>query len=322
MTDISDNISADINKQIQEFQCDHCDKAFTRENTLVGHVNKTHKKVNVIEETKEIEIKEELIIDNVTVAEDAILTIQKFHQCDHCDKAFGRNAYLQTHINAVHKKIKRFGCHMCDYSSYQKNDIDRHQAVHLDGKNASREYRKDFRCDHCDKAFKTKRTLVGHLKIVHKKVKEFQCDECDKAYDLRENLQSHINAIHKKMKRFFCDHCDKAFSRNAHLQTHIDEFHNKIKRFGCHLCDYTSYQKTNIDRHQAVHLGGKKANRQYKKDFSCDHCDKDFKTKRTLVSHLHVIHNKIKEFQCDTCDKAFDLRENLQAHINKIGMYH
>jgi uncharacterized C2H2 Zn-finger protein len=154
----------------KDFKCDHCDKAFTRENTLVRHVNKKHKnlniQVNVIEETNEIDIKEELIGD-VTAAEDAILKIQKF-RCDHCDKAFSENSKLQRHINATHKKIKRFACDLCDYSSYYKTNLNKHsKAVHL-GKNKKPEPR-EFKCDHCDKAYTQKWILVQHVNTVHKK---------------------------------------------------------------------------------------------------------------------------------------------------------
>jgi hypothetical protein len=48
----------------------------------------------------------------------------KYFKCDHCDKAFGRKDKLKDHINATHKKIKRYCtgliCDNCDFSTASK----------------------------------------------------------------------------------------------------------------------------------------------------------------------------------------------------------
>jgi hypothetical protein len=78
------------------------------------------------------------------------VSIQEF-QCDHCDKAFGVKSKLQTHINTIHKKIKRFGCDLCDYQ-----------------------------CSQCSNKFGTNQDLTSHIATVHFKKQDFQCDHSHK----------------------------------------------------------------------------------------------------------------------------------------------
>jgi KRAB domain-containing zinc finger protein len=249
--------------------------------------------------------------------------LQQF-QCDHCDKAFGQNETLQTHINATHTTAKRFCCDLCDYSSYHREEIERHNAVHL-GKTY-------YKCDHCDKAYSQKVQLVGHVNTIHKN--EFQCDQCDKAFARNETLQTHIKAIHtvyscdfcfyssnKRIdverhsetvhlgkKDFRCDYCDKSFGRKTNLQAHINAIHKKVKRFCCDLCDYSSYNRNDMGRHSKTHLG--------KIDFRCDNV---LSRKDELNKHSETVHlGKTTDFMCDICDKSFGLNANLQTHINSI----
>ena len=35
-------------------------------------------------------------------------------QCPHCDKVFSQKAFLKRHISAVHEKIRKFQCNLCD----------------------------------------------------------------------------------------------------------------------------------------------------------------------------------------------------------------
>jgi hypothetical protein len=81
--------------------------------------------------------------------------------CGHCDKAFTSNEILVVHVNRVHKKLRRYSCPLCKYTSYAKEEMKNHSnAVHL-GK-------KDFWCDHCDRAFGFLNVLNRHIGKYHR----------------------------------------------------------------------------------------------------------------------------------------------------------
>ncbi|KAL7303929.1 hypothetical protein TKK_0004047 [Trichogramma kaykai] len=51
------------------------------------------------------------------------------------------------------------------------------------------------------------------------------------------------------------------------------------------------------------------------KPFKCDICDKSFKQKSNLTSHIHAVHDRIKPFECEICHKSFPARSHLKRHI-------
>lgn len=51
--------------------------------------------------------------------------------------------------------------------------------------------------------------------------------------------------------------------------------------------------------------------------FLCQFCDKAFKHRKHLNSHL-VIHRGTKEHQCNLCFKSFNRKDNLQQHLRKV----
>jgi hypothetical protein len=58
---------------------------------------------------------------------------------------------------------------VCDYSTYTRPDFEKHSnIVHLE--------KKDFKCDHCDKAFSIKAHLGDHENRIHKKIKSYSCE--------------------------------------------------------------------------------------------------------------------------------------------------
>jgi KRAB domain-containing zinc finger protein len=83
--------------------------------------------------------------------------------------AFGQKGEQNNHINTTHKKIKRYWCDVCDYSSYNRSNLEQHSNnVHLE--------KKYFQCDICDQAFSRKSNLVRHSNRIHKKLKTYSCD--------------------------------------------------------------------------------------------------------------------------------------------------
>ena len=66
-------------------------------------------------------------------------------------------------------------------------------------------------------------SLEENLRTVQVKG-EFKCDSCDKSYKSSQNLSKHIDSIHKEIKRncqglknFTCESCDKRFDNKSNL---------------------------------------------------------------------------------------------------------
>jgi hypothetical protein len=139
----------------------------------------------------------------------------------------------------------------------KRTHIEQHSnRVHLEKKN--------FKCDHCDKAFGRKETLTMHINCTYKKIKRFWCDLCDlcdfSSYT-RGDLEKHSNIVHLEKKTFKCDHCDKAFSQKPNLDVHVNRIHKKIKSYSCELCSYISCTNYELKRPSVGMHSPKKAHR-------------------------------------------------------------
>ena len=56
-----------------------------------------------------------------------------------------------------------------------------------------------FKCDICEKAFKTKATLKQHFNNYHNASgKVYQCNVCTKSFQAQRNLAVHIKNLHKE----------------------------------------------------------------------------------------------------------------------------
>ena len=49
-----------------------------------------------------------------------------------------------------------------------------------------------FKCEICDKEFKSNNGLKNHFNIVHKLMKERRCNICQKVFKLTNELSSHV----------------------------------------------------------------------------------------------------------------------------------
>ncbi|XP_037525819.1 zinc finger protein 2-like [Rhipicephalus sanguineus] len=106
---------------------------------------------------------------------------------------------------------------------------------------------------------------------------------------------------------FYCDVCGDTFPTAAHLDQHSQTSH-KEKREGkhqCSYCPYTSYNKTNITRHEWTHTG--------ECPFACDICQKAFRRADGLKAHMRT-HAAEKPFECSECSQRFYGSPNLRRH--------
>ena len=54
-----------------------------------------------------------------------------------------------------------------------------------------------------------------------------------------------------------------------------------------------------------------------KKQFKCDICNDDFKSKHVMKEHIEKIHKgkENEKFKCDICNAKFGQKGNLKTHV-------
>ena len=168
------------------------------------------------------------------------------HKCDQCDKDFSRKGDLNTHVKAVHDKIKDVECPECESKFSRKGDLKQHiKAVH--------DKIKGFECEQCDFKCCSNGDLKRHIKQIHDKIKDFGCPQCEFACSDNSNINRHIKAVHDKIKDVECPDCDLKFSQKSTLYRHIKRIHDKIKDHKCPDCEYKCSSNNDVKKHQKYH---------------------------------------------------------------------
>ncbi len=94
---------------------------------------------------------------------------------------------------------------------------------------------KDHKCDHCNKSFAMKRTLLDHKVSAHGIARtRYKCNYCDMRFESNSQRCKHVNEVHKDKKvekDFRCDICDMSFTRNHGLRRHMERIHDQAPPF-------------------------------------------------------------------------------------------
>lgn len=100
-------------------------------------------------------------------------------------------------------------------------------AVHGVGKSYKRDPSAPLEsCPFCEKAFRSKTYLLGHIARDHSKTaKVFECQECEFRSYHRKALLSHVKGIHMKLKHK-CEVCEAELSSKFGLAKHVQQLHS------------------------------------------------------------------------------------------------
>ena len=265
----------------RKFPCPICNKKFTQQNAIKGHILAVHEKV-------------------------------KPFKCTICDHSFAGKGDLTKHMNCVHKGMKPYACNNCDRKFYTKNNLLKHFEKEHDGKEPTDETK--FSCKYCSCKILSQADLEKHFLSIHGGKKP-ECTKCNITFLRETTLIRHKRKIHGEKMIYRCHICNKK-NRKDTMLTHIETVHEGNKPYKCHLCDSSFSSKTTLNGHiSSVHgvLIGTKI-----KAWPCEECDKSFTVESNLKIHVASVHEGKKLFKCITCDFTSAYNEDLTNHIAAV----
>nr|VZI00404.1 unnamed protein product [Spirometra erinaceieuropaei] len=86
---------AAVHRNLRQFACDMCGKAFARNGNLKAHIQNVHKNL-------------------------------REYTCDTCGKVFAQRGTLKKHVDSIHKKLPMFSCDSCGKTFTQKGNLKTH----------------------------------------------------------------------------------------------------------------------------------------------------------------------------------------------------
>lgn len=262
------------------------------------------------------------------------------HVCSTCGESLGSYAELQSHRRAHASQV--LSCLICS-EKFTNNGAfishilshDKEQSTKAEGQRGQNDKATDQELiGSCTKDNAPENDANSGASDSHQKGSEVVVKTEDKDTDGKEKKDGHT----AETKGHFCPICvGRRFRGPNKLARHM-RTHTKEKPFSCPVCTLTFSQSYHMTRHLRTQhkLGqyicakcGKNLNswlelRAHKKThavegLTCLACDKQFKEKAALVSHLKV-HQKVqssspRKLICGDCGKMFGRMYHLKRHI-------
>ncbi|XP_066993138.2 uncharacterized protein [Anabrus simplex] len=277
------------------YKCQICEREFPTSRKLWEH-----KRSHVTEKKHICDICEKAFKSSAQLIKHKwIHAEKKDYVCDICGFATVYKDSLHVHRKR-HVKDFRYKCEVCGRGFYYNHELRSHALNHIVGQ--------AYQCNICGKAFRQPSTLSFHINSVHKKVESFKCDHCEKTFSTKRSLVSHLRN-HERRKHFLCDICGKGVTSTESLSAHR-RLHTGERPYVCDLCGKTSNTRNMFRVHLRTHTG--------EKPYTCDVCDKLFTQRSSLVIHKRT-HTGQRPYKCVACSKGFVSKSALNSHKKVHG---
>lgn len=262
-------------------QCEYCEEWFKKKAKFDLHVGKHEKPFKC-----EFCSKQFSFMANKRRHIREIHEQQKPFQCSYCSQTFSQKTALQNHHASIHTSVRTHHCDVCVKSYATKAILALHKRTHLPGFVQPKKEKRIFPrpagtiCQFCGK-------LVSHVLYnshieTHNEHRPYKCDICEKTFKTKMVLYSH-SKTHAE-RRFKCNLCDMTFVQSTHLKTH-QMVHTGEKPFQCEFCGKEFALKTNYVTHRRLHTG--------EKPFQCKQCTDCFIDLNGLKRHRKKIHESL-----------------------------
>lgn len=191
--------------------------------------------------------------------------LPSFSTCSGCNRKFKEARYLSIHQKRLNCGIQKAKPADHELSSNENNEK-------VSPNNNTVDASRSFKCTICTAAFLNKRSLSGHMRMVHRVVSPRSCGICGLVFYTTGSFKEH--AMQHKGRVWKCDHCNKNFKTSKGFRYHQATL-NVIKTFQCNKCEKKFVTEAKLNGHMSAHL-------------ACRYCGKMYKRRQGATQHEWV----------------------------------
>ena len=266
------------------YQCDHCDKSFTRKINL--EIHKNGKKCNIC--SKKYNSRTGYLKHLKTCHPNKTISnvkdkLVKEEDNDIVEEEFNFSLVLQVSESSTNtSNLKLEDKPKASILQQNRQNENENILIPNTGYNTKP-------CEYCGKSFVVSKISAHEQSCkteyeIRFKGRKYQCNQCRRSFHMKSNLSHHIKVIHER-RRFSCEKCTKSFCSNQMLKDHdIKEHSGNGKK--CEYCPKQFGRNSKLNFHiQIAHQGFR---------FECEICAKSFKSKKSVRCHKKVSHQELK----------------------------
>ncbi|XP_063880944.1 zinc finger protein ZFMSA12A-like isoform X1 [Scylla paramamosain] len=163
------------------------------------------------------------------------------------------------------------------------------------------------RCSLCKSSFSQVDHLTSHSLEAHQlSDPSYLCPQCPQIFNKISSLKNHQRRKHQDSLQT-CPQCNKLYPTH-YLWTRHMLVHTNSRPFSCDKCEKKFKSKAELINHKRIH---RPSEERY--THCCEVCGKRFTQKANLESHLRL-HSGNRPFSCEFCGKCFSQRGNMEEH--------
>lgn len=233
--------------------------------------------------------------------------------CDKCTKKFKTSSNLYEHMR-VHNPDYRHLCPVCNKEFKSMVGYNQHLRLHSGDL---------FACGACGEKFQSKHSVNRHEKDIHgmyslpEGSKTYKCGKktCAAEFESEEDYRLHLKSAHQnKAGLLICHLCKKICSNRMTLKCHFKKMHqNEVETLG------KQGKKKSLLKVENCEKSKSKADGIFTSQ-SCECCDKRFRFKYQLLSHMAQKQGNglyCVAAECPNSDQLFPSLDSLELHLQE-----
>ncbi|KAH1008453.1 hypothetical protein HUJ05_009007 [Dendroctonus ponderosae] len=156
--------------------------------------------------------------------------------CPKCGRKYKHKGNMTSHLKYECGKAPQFKCARCLRHFHQKSNMKKHQ------QNCSFQ----LICPNCGRNYKTKYSLLSHLKTRCGKQPSCRCHVCPYVAYRKYDLKKHL--VVKTAVQ--CPNCQKMYRNKSTMKSHLSQECGKC--YQCHMCSYTCKRRHSLKLHYYI----------------------------------------------------------------------
>ena len=220
-----------------------------------------------------------------------------------CNYSTNIKLNLRGHLERIHLQVLKYACSLCEYKSFYKPHVERHQ-----NRKHANSNKKVLRigCTFCEQN-------IDHS--IHSNSQE-------KPPKTNSQGKPKKTKSHGRARRSNCSGEDCNYNSSSHhYKEHYEKFHMKLLRYFCKLCDYKNYSKTVVKTHLKDNHGGYDSRNVLK--IGCTLCEqKEVHTKHSnTIKEKRQKHPNFTRSKCSDEDCNYDTSSHhYKEHFENVHM--